>query len=81
MRDAHEELMDLFRAYFKVNQSWEAKQTHSAGMDARKLLSDIRRAASARREEIQAVRAEKPKTKSPKYRQSLLKDRSDNDTN
>ena len=81
MNDAHEELMDLFRAYFKVNQSWEAKQTHAAGMDARKLLSDIRRAASARREEIQAVRAVKPKIKSPKYRQSLLKDQLDTDTN
>jgi hypothetical protein len=35
----------------------------------------------ARREEIQAVRAVKPKTKSPKYRQSLLKDQKDIDTN
>lgn len=73
MNDAHEELMDLFRAYFKVNQSWEAKQTHAAGMDARKLLSDIRRAASARREEIQAVRAVKPKIKSPKIQAITFK--------
>jgi hypothetical protein len=69
MRKIHE--------YYKVNQTWEAKQTHTAGMEARKLLSEIRGLASERREEIQAVRAEKPKVKSPKYRQSLLQGKQD----
>jgi hypothetical protein len=69
MRKIHE--------YYKVNQTWEAKQTHTAGMEARRLLSEIRGLASERREEIQAVRAEKPKVKSPKYRQSLLQGKQD----
>ena len=75
--DAHIRLMRKIHEYYKVNQTWEAKQTHTAGMEARKLLSEIRSIASERREEIQAVRAEKPKIKSPKYRQSILKGRQD----
>jgi hypothetical protein len=50
-------------------------------MQVRKLLSEIRHLASERREEIQAVRAVKPKTKSPKYKQSLLQANKDTDTN
>jgi len=75
--DAHLRLMRKIHEYYKVNQTWEAKQTHTAGMEARKLLSEIRGLASERREEIQAVRAEKPKVKSPKYRQSLLQGKQD----
>lgn len=75
--DAHIRLMRTIHEYYKVNQTWEAKQTHTAGMEARKLLSEIRNIASDRREEIQAVRSEKPKTKSPKYRQSILKGQQD----
>jgi hypothetical protein len=81
MNDTHDQFLKKVHEYFKLNQTWEAKQTHVAGMQVRKLLSEIRHLASARREEIQAVRAEKPKTKSPKYRQSLLKDQKDTDTN
>lgn len=75
--DAHLRLMRKIHEYYKVNQTWEAKQTHTAGMEARRLLSEIRGIASERREEIQAVRAEKPKVKSPKYRQSLLQGKQD----
>jgi hypothetical protein len=75
--DAHLRLMRKIHEYYKVNQTWEAKQTHTAGMEARRLLSEIRGLASERREEIQAVRAEKPKVKSPKYRQSLLQGKQD----
>jgi hypothetical protein len=81
MNSAHERLMKKVHEYYKINQSWEAKQSHAAGMTARKLLSEIRKLASERRVEIQEVRAEKPKVKSPKYRQSLLKAQQDNDTN
>lgn len=72
--DIHNRLLKTVHAYFKKNQEWENKQTHTAGIEARRLLSEIRRLASVRRDEIQAVRAEKPKIKSPKYRQSLLRD-------
>lgn len=76
--DIHNLLLKTVHAYFKKNQEWENKQTHTAGIEARRLLSEIRRLASIRREEIQAVRAVKPKVKSPKYRESLLRDQKDN---
>jgi hypothetical protein len=72
--DIHNLLLKTVHAYFKKNQEWETKQTHTAGIEARRLLSEIRRLSSIRRNEIQAVRVVKPKVKSPKYRQSLLKD-------
>lgn len=77
--DIHNLLLKTVHAYFKKNQEWESKQTHTAGIEARRLLSEIRRLASVRRNEIQAVRETKPKVKSPKYRQSLLKDQIDKD--
>lgn len=76
--DIHNRLLKTVHAYFKKNQEWESRRTHVSGIEARRLLSEIRRLASIRRDEIQAVRAEKPKTKSPKYRQSLLKDQKNN---
>lgn len=77
--DIHNLLLKTVHAYFRKNQEWENKQTHTAGIEARRLLSEIRRLASIRREEIQAVRAVKPKVKSPKYRESLLRDQKRND--
>lgn len=77
--DIHNLLLKTVHAYFKKNQEWESKQTHTAGIEARRLLSEIRRLSSIRRNEIQAVRVTKPKVKSPKYRQSLLKDQIDKD--
>jgi hypothetical protein len=79
MNDAHELLLKKTHEYFKANQLWEAKRTHAAGMRVRKILSELRHLATARREEIQAVRAEKPKVKSPAYRKSKLK--ADDDQN
>jgi len=77
--DIHNLLLKTVHAYFKKNQEWETKQTHTAGIESRRLLSEIRRLASIRRNEIQAVRETKPKIKSPKYRQSLLKDQINKD--
>ena len=79
--DTHDRLMKTVYEYFKANQQWESKQTHAAGMEARKLLSEIRHLASDRRVEIQEIRAVKPKLKSPKYKQSILKAKDDTDTN
>jgi hypothetical protein len=68
----HEKLLGLMHRYYSMNLHWEGKRTHTAGIELRKLLSDIKTLCSARREEIQAIRETKPKLKSPKYRQSLL---------
>ena len=78
-RDTHEYLMELFRAYFKENQTWEAQQTHAAGIRARALLAEIRIVARKRRAEIQEVRHKKLPIKSPKYRESLLKAKEDDE--
>ena len=75
MNDTHEQLMQLFREYFRQNMEWESKQTHAAGMRVRKILSEIRLISSARRQEIQTIRAEKPKVKSPKYKNSKLQEK------
>lgn len=81
-RSAHEQLLELFRDYFRLNQEWESRETHAAGMRVRKALSDMRKLASARRREIQAVRVVKPKLKSPKYREAQKrKAQDDKDTN
>jgi hypothetical protein len=73
--NTHEYLMQLFREYFKQNQDWESSETHAAGMRCRALLAEIRIVARKRRAEIQEVRHKKAPIKSPKYRQSLLKDK------
>lgn len=75
--DTHEQLMHLFREYFKQNQDWEAHQTHAAGMRTRALLAEIRIIARQRRAEIQEIRSKKPPIKSPKYRQSILQHNKD----
>lgn len=78
-KDTHRKLLDTFYEYFKVNQVWEIKETHTAGLEARKLLSEIRRLASLRRKEIQEVRLEKPRVKSPYYVKPETEDDDDND--
>ena len=70
--DTHSKIMKCLQAYFKVNQVWETKQSHTAGIRARKLLAELRDLSIVRREEIQAIRAVKPKIKSPKYRQAQI---------
>ena len=54
--DTHEQLMTLFREYFKYNQEWESRQTHVAGIKCRNLLAEIRIIARERRAEIQEVK-------------------------
>ena len=69
----HEELLELMHRYYSLNLHWEGKRTHIAGIELRRLLSDIRKLCSERRNEIQAIRDKKPKLKSPKYRDSISK--------
>ncbi len=78
MEDAHTSLMRKVHEYYKLHQRWQARQTHVAGIELRRLLAEIRDLTITRREEIQAIRATKPKVKSPKYKESLLKDREAN---
>lgn len=68
--DTHEQLMQLFREYFKYNQDWESKQTHVAGIKCRNLLADIRIVARKRRAEILEIRKQKPSQSSAKYFES-----------
>jgi hypothetical protein len=56
--DTHDQLMKLFREYFKENQAWESKRTHVAGIKCRNLLAEIRIIARKRRAEIQLGRKE-----------------------
>jgi hypothetical protein len=71
--NVHQTLLKKMHEYFDVNLHWEGKQTHTAGIELRRLLSDIRNLCSERRKEIQAVREQKPKLKSPKYKNSISK--------
>ncbi len=56
--DTHDQLMRLFREYFKENQAWESKRTHVSGIKCRNLLAEIRIVARKRRAEIQSGRKE-----------------------
>ena len=78
----HEQLMDEFRTYFKNHQDWAMNQTHAAGKRTRVNLYNIRKLALALREEILEIRRQKPKIKSPKYReaQKKLKDQAQDNT-
>jgi hypothetical protein len=88
-QDIHEALMAAVRAYFNAHQDWEMHRTHAAGMRARYQLLEMRKLAHERRKQIQAIREEKPKLKSPKYKEAKLKEQlaqkrkadQDNDTN
>ena len=57
--DTHEQLMYLFREYFKYNQDWESKRTHVAAVKCRNLLADIRIIARQRRAEILEIKKKK----------------------
>lgn len=72
-KDVHDQLLEKMHQYFDLNLHWEGRRTHVAGIELRRLLSDIRRLCSQRRVEIQAVRDQKPRLKSPKYRESISK--------
>ena len=77
--DTHEQLMSLFREYFRYNQDWERKQTHVSGIKCRNLLAEIRILARKRRAEIMEARHKKPymgsesKTKSNQLKAELKK--------
>lgn len=58
--NSHEQLMSLFREYFKYNQDWETKRTHVAGIKCRNLLAEIRIVARRRRAEILEIKKQKP---------------------
>jgi hypothetical protein len=68
--DTHEQLMILFRQYFKENQDWESKRTHVAGIRCRNILAEIRILARKRRAEILELRKQKPSQSSPAYFES-----------
>jgi len=57
--DIHAELMRLFRKYFEENQHWFDEDTHASSIRIRNLLSDIRRACSARRKDIRLWQIDK----------------------
>jgi hypothetical protein len=57
-KDTHEQLMKLFREYFKENQAWESRRTHVSAIKCRNLLAEIRIVARKRRAEIQENRKE-----------------------
>lgn len=57
-QDTHDQLMKLFREYFKENQSWETRRTHVSAVKCRNLLAEIRIVARKRRAEIQSNRKE-----------------------
>ena len=54
--ETHDELMRLFREYFKMNQQWINKGTRVAGLETRQLLAQIRIVARDRRARIQEWR-------------------------
>ena len=52
----HEELLSLFREYYKANLVWKTKHTRQAAIDTRNLLSRIRAVATRQRVLIQEWR-------------------------
>ena len=57
--DAHDRMIAAFQEYFKWQTRFEYKGSDEAGLKARYWLSQIRKEASIRRVEIQAVREER----------------------
>jgi hypothetical protein len=54
--ESHDKMIEAFQEYFKYQKQFEYSGTDEAGIKARYWLSEIRRMASIRREEIQAKR-------------------------
>lgn len=63
--DTHRKLLELFYEYVKSNLKWEKKETHSEGIKIRKILVQIQKQAYIRRNEIQEIRAKKPRINYP----------------
>ena len=66
----HDRMMKAFQVYFRANQRWETTETHLAGIALRKSLNEFIRISKDYKNEIQAIRKQKPQLKSPKYRQA-----------
>ena len=54
--EAHDRMIKAFQEYFKWQERFEYRGSDEAGIKARFWLSEIRRMASIRREEIQVKR-------------------------
>jgi hypothetical protein len=54
-RDAHGQLLHLVYEYIKTNLKMEARPSLEKTIEVRKLLSDIKKVASIRRDEVMLV--------------------------
>lgn len=79
--EMHEELMQLFRAYFKANQDWVNKGTRRAGMDTRTLLNKIKRLCVERRKHIMEWRYELDEEKFERKKNQKGKGKGNGSTN
>ena len=61
--DAHEKLVRAVQEYCKWQDKFEYENNDAAGIKSRFWLSEIRNYASTRRQEIQAKRKERNKTR------------------
>lgn len=64
--DSHDEMIEAFQNYFKWQDRFEYKGSDEAGIKARFWLSEIRRHASTRRNEIQNKRQERKEARKGK---------------
>ena len=52
----HDLLIKELQKYFTANMRWEQKKSHMAAKEVRRYLSEIRRLATIRRDEVQQQR-------------------------
>lgn len=64
--DSHDEMIEAFQNYFKWQDRFEYKGSDEAGIKARYWLSEIRRHASIRRNEIQSKRQDRKQARKGK---------------
>ena len=64
--DAHDKLILAFQEYFKWQEKFYYGESDMAGIKARYWLSEIRKEASTRREEIQQLREDRKEAKKGK---------------
>jgi hypothetical protein len=78
--DTHRQLLQLFYEYVVSNQRWEAKKSYQSGTTTRKLLSEIRKIAHIRQQEIQEYRRTDPKSRLYRLTQEAKSHLKDQDT-
>lgn len=61
--EAHDRLIKAFQEYFKWQEKFYYGESDAAGIKARYWLSEIRREASLRRDEVQALREDRKATR------------------